>query len=163
MLNALFAWSFLPGTAFHAPQTSLLPPRGLSRLTMLPKVNDQNHAKSQGNENHGKCPSLLTTLLPLGAEVLRQENQSALTQTLWLLHKTKELYLKGDERQQWGRSAFSPLQSSGTGLRGQKGAPVGQDTWDPAATSECDLGRITSPRCLVSHAPHEGIRLVRVR
>lgn len=48
-LNALFAWSFLPGTAFHAPQTSLLPPRGLNNLTMLLKLNDQNYAKSQGN------------------------------------------------------------------------------------------------------------------
>lgn len=102
MLNALFGWSFLPGTAFHAPQTSLLPPRGLNGLTMLPKVNDQNYAKSQGNGNQGKRPSLRTTVLPSGAEVLRHENQSTLTQTPWLLHIMKGLYLKGDERQQRG-------------------------------------------------------------
>lgn len=100
MLNALSAWSFLPGTAFHAPQASLLPPRGLNGLTMLPKVNDQNYAKSQGNENQGKCPSLCTTLLPSGAEVLRHENQSSLTQTPLLLRIMKGLYLKGDERRQ---------------------------------------------------------------
>lgn len=89
MLNTLFAWNFLPGTAFHTPQTSLLPPRGLNGLTMLPKVNDQNYAKSQGNENPGKCPSLRTTHLPSRAKVLRHENQSTLTQTPWLLHMMK--------------------------------------------------------------------------
>lgn len=107
MLHALFAWSFLPGTAFHAPQTSLLSPRGLNSLTMLPKVNDKNYAKSQG-----KCPSPCTTLLPSGAEVLRHENQSTLTRTSSLLHRMKGCTWKGWQKAvqaSWG-SALSLLQ-----------------------------------------------------
>ena len=66
MLSIPFASSFLPGTAFHAPRTSLLRPRGSSGLTTLLKVNDQHDATSQGNENQGECPSLHASLLPSG-------------------------------------------------------------------------------------------------
>lgn len=156
-LNALFAWSFLPGTAFHAPQMSLLAPRGLNSPTMLPKVNDQNDAKSQGNENQGRCPSLCTTLLPSGAEVLRHENQSALTQTPLLLHIMRGL--KADEGQ-WCQAQLSHRNRGSGG--GQERDLVGQDVWDLAANSKCDLGHVTSPCCLVSHASHEGIRPVKL-
>lgn len=56
----------------------------------------KSYAKSQGNENQEKCPSLHAIVLPFAVKVLRYENQSVFTQTPWmLLEMMKRLHLQG--------------------------------------------------------------------
>lgn len=130
---------------------------------MHPEVNDQNYAKSQGNENQRKCPSLCTTLLPSRAEVLRHEKQSTLTPAQCSCTRWKAVL-----ETRWEKATRAPQLSLlpttdlskgfiwGTG----KSLKLGQDAWDLATNSECDLGRAIAPCWLLVSPPasNGGIR-----
>lgn len=104
MPNALFAWSFLPATAFHAPQTSLLPPGHWIARQCSPKLMNKI-VQNLKEMRIRKCPS------PSGAEVQRHETKP-LYHTL-ASAQDERVHLKGIERGISGPLVLSSLTITG--------------------------------------------------